>query len=196
MKQRVADDLQSALDVHRVLTEDKALQEQLVDLSNHCLQALKNGGKILFAGNGGSFADSQHLAAEFISRLQFDRAPLPSIALGTNSSSMSAIGNDYGYDQVFVRELLVLASPADVFIAISTSGSSPNILAAVHAAKEMGIYTVGFTGEAGGKLAQVCPCLCMPSSRTERIQECHILFGHILCGIVESNYFSQERSSQ
>lgn len=193
MENQIEADLQEAFFVHRALTEDRGLQQQVADLAVHCLSALRNGGKVLFAGNGGSFADAQHLAAEFISRLQFDRAPLPSIALGTNSSAMSAIGNDYGYEQVFVRELRVLASPADVFIPISTSGNSPNILLAVAVAKELGVHTMGFTGETGGELAKQCPCLCMPSRRTERIQEGHILFGHILCGLVERIYFSQEQ---
>ena len=140
------------------------------------------------AGNGGSFADAQHLAAKFVSRLLFDRAPLPSVALATNSSSMSAIGNDYGYEQVFPRELRAVASPHDVLIPITTSGNSPNILAAVKVAQEISIRTMGFTGESGGKLAAVCPCLRVPSSRTERIQEGHILLGHILCAQVETAY--------
>jgi D-sedoheptulose 7-phosphate isomerase len=195
MKDQIEADLQSAFEVHRLLIANDGLQQQLADLAAHCLRVLRSGGKILFAGNGGSFADAQHLAAEFISRLQFDRAPLASIALGTNSSCMSAIGNDYGYDQVFARELRVLAAPGDVFIAITTSGNSPNILAAVAVAKELGIHTVGFTGQTGGELANQCNCLCMPSERTERVQEGHILFGHILCGLVERIYFSKEQVS-
>jgi D-sedoheptulose 7-phosphate isomerase len=195
MINQVKADLEAASVLHHTLTEDTNLQQQIADLAAHSLDALKNGGKVLFAGNGGSFADAQHLAAEFISRLQFDRAPLPSIALGTNSSAMSAIGNDYGYEQAFARELRVLASSADVFIPISTSGNSPNILSAVAVAKELGVHTVGFTGETGGELIRQCSCLCVPARRTERIQECHILFGHILCGLVERIYFSQEQPS-
>ncbi len=189
MKTSIQNDLQNALFVHHALAEDMVLHGRLVELADWCLDALRSGGKILFAGNGGSFADAQHLAAEFVSRLQFDRAPLPSIALSTNSSSMSAIGNDYGYDQIFARELRVLAGPRDVFIPITTSGNSPNVLAAVVVAKELSIRTVGFTGDNGGKLAVLCPCLQVPSSRTERIQECHIMLGHILCGLVENAYF-------
>ena len=195
MKTQVEADLQAAFVLHRVLTEDISLQQQITDLAERCLSALRSGGKILFAGNGGSFADAQHLSAEFISRLQFDRAPLPSVALGTNSSAMSAIGNDYGYEQVFARELRVLATSDDVFIPITTSGNSPNILAAVVVAQELQVHTVGFTGETGGELAKLCSCICIPSRRTERIQECHILFGHILCGLVERIYFSKEQSS-
>ena len=189
MKAQVQIDLQSALAVHQALAQDEALQGQLVELAGWCLDALRQGGKIFFAGNGGSFADAQHLAAEFVSRLRFDRAPLPSIALGTNSSSMSAIGNDYGYDQVFARELRAMAGPHDVFVPITTSGNSPNILAAVEVARELSIRTMGFTGEGGGRLGDFCPCLRVPSRRTERVQEGHILLGHILCGLVETAYF-------
>ncbi|MFA5920954.1 MAG: SIS domain-containing protein [Methylococcaceae bacterium] len=187
--ENISTDLSSALSVHKAMLDDSSLQEQLAELAQWCLDALRQGGKIILAGNGGSFADSQHLAAEFISRLQFDRAPLPAVALSTNSSSMSAIGNDYGYDQVFSRELRALASPKDVFIPITTSGNSPNIIAAVEVAKEFGVRTMGLTGEVGGKLATICPCVRVPAGRTERIQEGHILLGHILCALVETAYF-------
>lgn len=192
MKNQIQIDLHGALAVHQSLTMDSALHAQLAELAEWSLDALRQGGKVLFAGNGGSFADAQHLAAEFVSRLQFDRAPLPSIALATNSSSMSAIGNDYGYDQVFARELRALAAPHDVFIPITTSGNSPNILAAVEVAQELSIRTMGFTGEDGGRLSSVCSCLRVPSGRTERIQEGHILLGHILCGLVEKAFFGRE----
>ncbi len=181
--------LKNSIAIHQEMLGDLLLQEQLVSLAELCLGALRKGGKIIFAGNGGSFADSQHLAAEFVSRLQFDRAPLPSLALATNSSCMSAIGNDYGYDQVFSRELRALASLNDIFIPITTSGNSPNILSAVDVAKELCIPSMGFTGNNGGKLAKICPCLCVPSDRTERIQEGHILMGHILCALVETAVF-------
>lgn len=194
MKQQIEADMLASLSVHQALVADKTVQGRLAELADWCLDALRAGGKILLAGNGGSFADAQHLAAEFVSRLQFDRSPLPAIALATNSSSMSAIGNDYGYDQVFSRELLALAGPKDVFLAISTSGNSPNILAAIEIARAEKIRTMGFTGQSGGKLAQLCPCLQVPSTRTERIQEGHILLGHILCGVVENVYFKGGRS--
>ena len=194
MRENLIKDLSNALSVHQAMLEDASLQEKLAELAQWCLDALRQGGKIIFAGNGGSFADSQHLAAEFVSRLQFDRAPLPAVALSTNSSSMSAIGNDYGYDQVFSRELRALASPKDVFIPITTSGNSPNILAAVAVAKEFGIRTMGLTGESGGKLITLCPCLRVPSERTQRIQEGHILLGHILCALVETGHFGGETS--
>ncbi len=189
MKQQIVADLESSLELHKALLSDSALHAQLAELAGWCLDALRKGGKILLAGNGGSFADAQHLAAEFVSRLQFDRAPLLAIALATNGSSMSAVGNDYGYEQVFARELRALAGTHDVFLPISTSGNSPNILAAVETAKELNVRTMGFTGQTGGSLAGACPCLRVPSGRTERIQEGHILLGHTLCGLVESAYF-------
>lgn len=181
--------LESAVSVHESLLHDLKLQNSLLELAEWCLDALQNGGKIVFAGNGGSFADAQHLAAEFVSRLQFEREPLASIALATNNSVISAVGNDYGYDQVFARELKAIGSNSDVFIPISTSGNSANIICAVQVAKDKSIRTMGFTGEKGGLLAESCPCICVPSSRTERIQEVHILLGHILCGMVENVFF-------
>jgi D-sedoheptulose 7-phosphate isomerase len=171
------------------LSDDRLLA-QLQSLIDRCVAALRKGNKVIFAGNGGSFADAQHLSAEFTSRFLFDRAPLPSVALGTNSSAMSAIGNDYGYEQVFARELEGIAQSGDVFIAISTSGNSPNILAAVDAGQRLGITTVALTGRSGGKMAQRCECLCVPATDTARVQEVHILMGHILCGNVEAEYFS------
>ena len=154
------------------------------------LQTLKAGGKIIFAGNGGSFADSQHLSAEFTSRFMIDRNPLASIALGTNSSSMSAIGNDYGYENIFSRELEGIVQTIDTFIAISTSGNSKNIIAAVNKANSLGIFTVAWTGETGGALSSICDCIKVQSSDTARIQECHILIGHALCELVEMEYFN------
>lgn len=186
----VHDSLAEAEAVHRELSTDLKLQEQLRELASWCCQALSAGGKVFFAGNGGSLADSQHLAAEFVSRLRFDRAPLPSIALATNSSSMSAIANDYGYDQVFAREIDALARAGDVFIPISTSGNSPNILAAVDIAKQKSVLVMGMTGAGGGRLVESCRCLRVPSARTERIQEGHILLGHVLCGLVEKRIFA------
>lgn len=181
--------IQASIDVKQSLLKDTAALQAIETLANWCLESLKKGGKIIFAGNGGSFADSQHLAAEFISRLQFDREPLASIALGTNSSSTTAIGNDYGYDQVFVRELKAIAKEGDVYIPITTSGNSPNILSTIEIAKSKKLKIMGFTGETGGKLASLCDCIKVPSKRTERIQESHIMIGHIVCGLVETGYF-------
>ena len=189
MQKKIVSGFQESFNMHQKITSDKNITNQIVELATICLSALRSGGKIIFAGNGGSFADSQHLAAELISRLQFDRAPLPSVALGTNSSSTTAIGNDYGYEFIFARELQVISSDSDIFIPISTSGNSKNILAAVDVAVTRGLQITGLTGESGGQLATKCACIKIPSGRTERIQEGHILVGHVLCGLIEDEYF-------
>ncbi len=185
----IREQVEASISVKKLLLSDIELLSQIELLADTCLKSLKAGGKLIFAGNGGSFADAQHISAEFTSRFMFDRAPLPSMALGTNNSSISAIGNDYGYEHVFARELEAIAKPEDVFIPISTSGDSINILAAVKLAEKRNILTIGLTGENGGQLKQHCKCLSVPSNETARIQECHILIGHILCQLVEYGYF-------
>lgn len=192
-KNKILNDLVESEKVHKAIALSETIKNQIEDLSARCVLALRAGGKIIFAGNGGSFADSQHLAAELISRLQFDRAPLPSVALGTNSSSTTAIGNDYGYEFVFSREMQVISNELDVFMPISTSGNSKNILLAVEVALAKGVHIVGLTGELGGKLATRCECIKIPSLRTERIQEGHILVGHVLCGLIEDEYFASSK---
>ena len=184
--------IRASIAVKEAVLADEELLGQVHQLAQACLASLRAGGKIIFAGNGGSFADAQHLSAEFTSRFLFDRAPLASLALATNNSAISAIGNDYGYEQIFARELQAIAKPEDVFIPISTSGNSANILAAVLVAKELGVTTVAWTGAGGGRLGQMCDCICIPSPETARIQECHILIGHIVCGLVEAGYFLKE----
>ena len=179
----------ASISVKQILLNDKLLLENIWRLTEAAVQSLRSGGKIIFAGNGGSFADAQHLSAEFISRFMFDRAPLASVVLGANNSAISAIGNDYGYEQVFARELVGLANKNDVFVPISTSGNSLNILEAAKRAHELGLSTFGFTGAGGGNLASICTCICVPSDVTARIQECHIMLGHIFCGLVEDKYF-------
>lgn len=181
--------IEASIVAKQAVSQDLQIIAQVEALTNMCLASLRGGGKIIFAGNGGSFADAQHLSAEFTSRFQFDRAPLPSLALGTNNSAISAIGNDYGYDKVFSRELEAIAKPGDVFIPITTSGNSPNILAAVEVAKRQNISIVALTGMSGGELKRHCECICIPSTETARIQECHIMLGHILCGLVETALF-------
>lgn len=183
--------IEASITTKQALLGDTALLEKVARLAESVVQCLKQGGKVIFAGNGGSFADAQHLSAEFISRFMFNRAPLASVVLGANSSAISAIGNDYGYKQVFARELEGLARAGDVFIPISTSGNSPNILTAVLKAKELGLTTLALTGAGGGKLASLCDCACVPSRDTARIQECHIMLGHVLCGLVEQFIFTR-----
>ena len=189
MKNLIQEEIQKSINVKIAILESETILKQIESLVKDCIDSLSNGGKIIFCGNGGSFADSQHLAAEFISRLRFDRAPLASIALGTNSSNMSAIGNDYGYDQVFKREILALGNSIDIFIPISTSGNSLNVIDAINAAKEKGIKILALTGGNGGKMSNICECIVVPSLSTEKIQEVHIMLGHIICYLVEKNMF-------
>mgnify|MGYP003954180351 CR=1 FL=1 len=184
-------EIRKSIDVKHQVLKNKEILFQLESLVKDCLKSLKSGGKVIFCGNGGSFADSQHLAAEFVSRLRFDRAPLASIALGTNSSNISAIANDYGYDQVFTREIIALAGQKDIFIPISTSGNSPNVLDAIVAAKDKGINTIAFTGGTGGKIKDLCEAIVVPTGSTEKIQEVHIMFGHILCYLIEHKMFNK-----
>lgn len=165
------------------------LFNKISDTTSSVINCLKKGGKIIFAGNGGSFADSQHLAAEFISKFLMNREPIPALALGTNSSIMSSIGNDFKYDYSFSRELIALGSPKDIFIPISTSGNSKNIVNAVKIAKDLGIKTIALTGKTGGKLNLLCECIKVPSNSVPRIQECHILIGHLICEITENEIF-------
>ena len=192
--EEVKQQIRASIDTKEKLISDDALMNGVLALSEKCAAALRAGGKILFCGNGGSFADAQHLSAEFTSRFLFDRPGLPSLALGTNSSAMTAIGNDYGYENVFAREIQAIATPADVLIAITTSGNSGNILKALQAAKENNVPTVVLTGAGMGQLPKDVQSLHIPSLDTARIQECHILIGHIICGLVEANIFSELRS--
>lgn len=149
-------------------------------------KALASGNKVLFCGNGGSAADSQHLAAEFVGRFQKERRGLPAIALTVDTSILTAVGNDYGYEKVFVRQVEALAKPGDVLVGISTSGNSANVVEAVELAKSMGVYCVGMTAAGGGKMAALCDqCIAVPAKVTARAQEMHILIGHILCELVD-----------
>jgi D-sedoheptulose 7-phosphate isomerase len=190
MQEEIYREIKASADLKQAVLADMDLQQRLADLAGDCIRVLKAGGKIFFCGNGGSFADAQHLAAELVSRLRFNRDAVCAISLGTNSSNLTAIGNDYGYEQVFARELKALGRPGDLLIAISTSGNSPNVLKAVVAAKNMGIITYGWTGQSGGKMADVCHCIKVPSVQTDKIQEVHIMLGHIVCHLIEKTLFS------
>lgn len=160
------------------------------EVSEECIKIFKNSGKILLAGNGGSAADSQHISAEFVSRFYFDRPGLPSIALTTDTSALLAIGNDYGFEKVFSRQIEALGNKGDMFIGISTSGNSKNVINALIAANKKGLTTVGLIGENGGGMESLCTyCIKVPSNQTPRIQEAHILIGHIICAIVEDTIF-------
>jgi D-sedoheptulose 7-phosphate isomerase len=156
-------------------------------------EALTAGHKLLVAGNGGSAADAQHIAGEFLSRLFFDRAPLPSIALTTDTSVLTAVGNDYGYEKVFERQVLGLGQPGDVFLGISTSGKSPNVLRALQAARSKGLITLGLTGSSAGPMGPLCDHIfCAPTSKTSIIQQIHITVAHLVCGLVEQRIFAHQ----
>ena len=192
--QSIKSEIQASIDVKASLLGEDVLIQQVCDLAEKCTAALRAGGKVIFCGNGGSFADAQHLSAEFTSRFLFDRPGLASLALGTNSSAMTAIGNDYGYENVFAREIQAIATPADVLIAITTSGNSGNILKALEAAKAANVPSVVLTGAGRGMLDDAAETLNVPSTDTARIQECHILLGHIICGLVEESLFGSLRA--
>jgi D-sedoheptulose 7-phosphate isomerase len=171
---------------------DAEFMGQVLAIAAACERSLREGGKILLAGNGGSAADAQHIAGEFLSRLRFDRNPLPAIALTTDSSVLTAVGNDYGYDKVFERQVRGLGRQGDVFIAISTSGKSPNVIAALTAARALGVVTAGFTGTTPGAATMRPLCdylLAAPSDDTPLIQQLHITAAHAICEIVEQNLF-------
>ena len=188
-------DIQNSLEASRQMVEqclaDQALQAALVKAVNCCVNTLKSGGKLMFAGNGGSAAEAQHFSAEMVGRFLIERKPLASVALSTDTSALTAIGNDYGYDQVFSRQVEALGRSGDVLIVLSTSGRSKNILAAMRAAAALGVATIAFTGREPreiGALADVV--LNVPSSHTPQIQEGHLILGHLLCGLVETQFTS------
>lgn len=185
MNKTIKERFEDHLAVARLVMESDLL-EKLDVVAVEVKAALARGNKVLFCGNGGSAADSQHLAAEFVGRFQKERKGLPAIALTVDTSILTAVGNDYGFDHVFVRQVEALARPGDVFIGISTSGNSANVVEAIKLAKSIGVYCVGFTAIGGGKMASLCDqCLAVPVKVTARAQEMHILMGHILCELVD-----------
>ena len=193
MNDIVINSFNSSIAVKKRMLGDQIILDKIHKYAKICLERLQSGGKIILCGNGGSFADAQHISAEFVSRFMFERAPLPSIVLGVNGSTISAIGNDYGYEQVFSRELNALGTEKDVLIAISTSGDSANVVSAVNIANDLKIPVIALTGSTGGKLVSICDCICVPSNCTARIQESHILIGHVICELVEGAYFDKRK---
>lgn len=166
---------------------DAAFLDAIEGAAALCADSIRRGGKIMFAGNGGSAADAQHLSAELVGRLGYERPGMPAISLATDVSALTAIGNDYGYDAVFSRQLDAVGRAGDVLICISTSGRSPNLLKAIEAAKAKGVATLGLTGATGGTMRDVCDlCLKVPSTDTQKIQEAQIVIGHILCGLIQN----------
>ena len=189
---RIGKSIRTSIDAQQSLLSDSKTIAEIAGVCNAIVTAFKQGNKLLLFGNGGSAADAQHIAAEFVGRFAFNRAALPAIALGVNGSCLTAIGNDYGFEQAFSRQVEALGRAGDVAVGISTSGNSPNILQGLATAKRMGLRTVALAGQTGGKLRgseNVDSCICAPTGETARIQECHILIGHVLCEIVEQELF-------
>jgi D-sedoheptulose 7-phosphate isomerase len=172
------------------MLSDDGLLTKISDAAEACINSLKNGGKILLAGNGGSAADAQHIAAELMSRFTLNRPSLPAIALTTDTSILTAIGNDFGFERLFARQVEGLGNKGDVFIGYSTSGKSANILTAFQEARDKGLICIGLTGKSAGPMMELCDILLdVPSTITPKIQEGHLVIGHILCGLVEQHLF-------
>ena len=186
----VTDYLKRSADALQAYAADTAQAELLGRMTNCVVTAMRAGGRLLIAGNGGSAGDAQHIAGEFTGRMLYDRDPLPAIALTTDTSALTAIGNDYGFEKVFERQILGLGRPSDVFMGISTSGNSPNILRALDAAKARGMRSMGFTGQGGGAMAEKIELLlCAPSTFTPVVQQIHMVAAHMLCSLVERTMF-------
>lgn len=175
------------------IEEDFTLLNTVERIAQRCIAALRAGGKILFAGNGGSAADSQHLAAELVTRLGYDRPGMAALALSTDTSVLTAIGNDYSFEHLFSRQVQAIGQKEDVFIGISTSGKSPNILKALETARSKRITTIGFTGKTAPLMIERCDLLLnVPATETPKIQECHIMLGHIICALMEEELYGAQ----
>ena len=192
MEKFIANQIKKSYETKRAIYNNRELMQLIKEVAKVTIEAYKRGNKTLIAGNGGSAADAQHIAGEFVSKFYFDRPGLASIALTTDTSIITAIGNDYGYEKLFSRQVQANGVEGDVFIGISTSGNSKNIVEALKECKDKGIITVGLTGESGGAMKELCDyCICVPSNETPRIQESHILIGHIICAVVEEEIFGK-----
>lgn len=196
MRELVKARIQRNIELKNRLLSDEVFQELVVLAALRITDSLRAGGKIFFFGNGGSAADAQHLAAEFTGRYLMERAALPAMALSVNSSSLTAIGNDYGFDRVFARQLEALGNGGDVAVGISTSGTSRNVVCALKVAKAKSMFAIALTGVSGGTMKDLADCtIRIPSDETARIQECHILTGHIICELAESILFANPQST-
>jgi D-sedoheptulose 7-phosphate isomerase len=194
MQDYISSQLVEAQRVMTAMLADKKLQQAMEGAAAACIQCIRNDGKVLLAGNGGSAADAQHIAGEFVSRFAFDRPGLSAIALTTDTSILTAIGNDYGYEKLFARQVQAHGKQGDIFIGYSTSGKSPNVLLAFEEARARGLICVGMTGNRGGPMRDLCDHVFeVPSSDTPKIQEGHLVLGHILCGLVENAIFKELR---
>jgi D-sedoheptulose 7-phosphate isomerase len=190
MQDTIDAQLAEAQRVMGAMRADGTLRAGLEGAASACVRSLRAGGKLLLAGNGGSAADAQHIAGEFVSRFAYDRPGLAAVALTTDTSILTAIGNDYGYELLFARQVRALGRAGDILLAYSTSGRSPNVLRALEAARELGLVTVGFTGNRGGPMRELCDHLLeVPSADTPKIQEGHLVLGHVFCGLVEREMF-------
>jgi D-sedoheptulose 7-phosphate isomerase len=192
-EQQVRRSIEASIDTKQRLLQDPDLVAIVSKVTKVLISGFKAGNKVLLFGNGGSAGDAQHIAAEFVGRFAFNRPALPALALSVNTSCVTAIGNDYGFDLVFSRQIEALARPGDLAIGISTSGNSPNVLHGLSVARKIGLGTVALTGCTGGKLKNAVDyCICVPSNETPRIQECHILIGHIISELVEETIFHEQ----
>lgn len=192
LNEYISNQVKKSIDVKQKILNSQELMDLVQEVALRCVEIYKIGNKTLIAGNGGSAADAQHIAGEFVSRFYFDRPGLASMALTTDTSIMTAIGNDYGYEKLFSRQVQANGVQGDMFIGISTSGNSANVIEALKECKNKGIITVGLTGEKGGKMAEMCDfCIKVPSNETPRVQEAHILIGHTICAVVEEAIFGK-----
>ena len=197
VEQCIADQIRASISTKQAILSDKGLMRNIAAAAQMIVDAYEQGKKTLLAGNGGSAADAQHIAGEFVSKFYFDRPGIASIALTTDTSIITAIGNDYGYDKLFSRQIQAQGSAGDVFIGISTSGNSANLVEALRMCGQKGIKTIGLTVFTGGKMDSMCDlCIKVPSGETPRIQESHILIGHIICCIVEEKLFGDLKPNQ
>jgi D-sedoheptulose 7-phosphate isomerase len=182
--------IEDSINVKKRILDDNKMLDLIEAAAGLCIKALKKGNKIILAGNGGSSADAQHIAAELVNRFGFDRPGLAAIAITTDTSVITSISNDYGFEKLFARQVEALGKKSDVLIVFSTSGNSANILGAIKEARAKGLLTIGMTGKTGGKMAKLCDIILkVPSSDTPRIQEAHILIGHIICSEIENRIF-------
>lgn len=194
IEEYIKSELAEAIRIVNLMLFDNSFHLNIADIVEACVNCLNNGGKLIFAGNGGSAADAQHMAGEYVSKFAFDRPGLSAIAITVDSSIITAIGNDYGYEQLFSRQLEALANKGDIFFGYTTSGKSKNILSAFATAKKKGILTIGFTGNRGGDIKNMCDYLIeIPSSNTPKIQEGHLILGHIICGLIENKIFKNHK---
>ena len=193
MHPRIKAVISQSIATKQAVLADERLLQMIAEIVDECIAVFKKGGKVLFCGNGGSAADAQHLAAELSGRFYFDRPPLFSEALNANTSFITAVANDYGYDEVFARMTRAAGKEGDLLFGLSTSGNSPNVVKALVAAQAIGMKTVGMTGAKGGQMLGLCHWhIQVPSDDTPRIQECHMMIGHLICELVETGMFGND----